>query len=254
MNSNKGATNQSHLTLLHAHSLLQQCRTSYNPQGSYTTPAPKLFAPSLGNLSLMWQVPFTQVPPKFAYPSLPEFHFASCVSAQLWFYNMILTASRLTLLDWIYRTTKTLIPRCREDIRLTDTFRHDPPPIRWNRKSTQAPRIGRHWKLLAAFAALNQVVSHASVPFQLSTELEATNRLRKFRSYQGELSTKKLTPQDLAIVHRRIRASTEVFSQATLNNRHVFSAVIDSGCTHSSTNKFSDCDPSSIRRLTTPCW
>jgi len=41
-------------------------------------------------------------------------------------------------------------------------------------------------------------------------------------------------------------------NKATLNNRHVFSAVIDSGCTHSSTNKFSDCDPSSVCRLTTP--
>jgi len=98
---------------------------------------------------------------------------------------MTLRASSLTLLDWIYQTTKTVIPRCREDICLTDTFRHDPPPTRWNRKSTQAPRIGRHWKLLAAFAALNQVVSHASVSFQLFTELEATNRLRKIQITPG---------------------------------------------------------------------
>ena len=206
----------------------------------------------MGNLALIWQIPFVRAPPKFAYPAIPEFHFPGCIAVQLWFYNMILQASGISFFEWVHRTTKSILPRCREDFRLADTFRHDPPPIRWSRKGTQAPRIGRSWKLLAALAALNQTVTQASVPFQLSTEIEATSRLRKFRSYQGALSTEKLSPQDLAIVHRRIRASTDVFSQATSNNRHVFSAVVDSGCTHSSTNKFSDCDPTTIRRLKTP--
>ena len=131
-NSNKGATDRSHLQLLHSHSLLQSCRTSYNLQGSYTKPAPDFITPPLGNLALLWQAPFSQPPPKFAYPSLRELHFPGCITVQLWFYNMILRASGLTLVAWIFQTTKTIVPRCREDLTLQDTFRYDPPPIRWN--------------------------------------------------------------------------------------------------------------------------
>ena len=54
------------------------------------------------------------------------------------------------------------------------------------------------------------------------------------------------------MAQQHLRNSTDLFSKATGDHPHVFSAIVDSGCTHSTTNSFSDVDPKSIRKLSKP--
>jgi len=105
---------------------------------------------------------------------------------------------------------------------------------------------------LATLAVINSSICAHSNAFELSSTKESFNGLRKCRSYQGVLQTDKLSNLDKAMVQKHLRNSTELFHQATEGHQHVFSAIIDSGCTHSTTNTFSDVDPTTIRKLSVP--
>jgi len=165
---------------------------------------------------------------------------------------MILKSSGLHLLEWTIKTTKTLIPTGSDDFSLRDSFLHDPPPIRWSRKSSWPPSFGRHWKLLAVLTALNGCLTQGQSHFQVKSEQEYDSHLWKYRSYQGELRSDKLNHQDLLGLQHHIQANDSHFKTATADHKHIFSAIVDTGCTHSCTNTFSDVDPLSIRKLNPP--
>jgi len=175
-----------------------------------------------------------------------------CISVSLWFYNMILKSSGLHLLKWTIRTTKTLIPTGSDDFSLRHSFLYDPPPICWSRKSNRLASFGRHWKLLAVLTALNGCLAQGQSHFQVKSEQEYDSHLRKYRSYQGELRSDKLNHQDLLGLQRCVQADDTHFKMATANHKHIFSVIVDTGCTHSCTNTFSDVDPLSIRKLNPP--
>jgi len=226
------------------------------PQGSFFTfdsnsPSPTAADSFLFNYWI-WESIYQPRDPTFAYPAWVLSITTGCISVSLWFYNMILKSSGLHLLEWTIRTTKILIPTGSDDFSLHDSFLHDPPPIRWSRKSSRPPSFGRHWKLLAVLTALNGCLTQGQSHFQVKSEQEYDSHLRKYRSYQGELRSDKLNHQDLLGLQRRIQADDSHFKTATADHKHIFSAIVDTGCTHSCTNTFSDVDPLSIRKLNPP--
>ena len=54
------------------------------------------------------------------------------------------------------------------------------------------------------------------------------------------------------MAQHHLRNSTDLFRKAIGDHPHVFSAIIDSGCTHSTTNSFNHVVPESIRKLSKP--
>jgi len=174
------------------------------------------------------------------------------MSVSLWFYNMILKSSGIHLLEWIIRTTKTPIPTGSDDFSLRDSFLCDPPPIRWSRQSNRPASFGRHSKLLAVLAAPNGCLTQGQSHFHVKSEQECDSHLQKYQSYQGELRSDKLSHQDILGLQRCIQADDTHIKTATANHKHIFSAIVDTGCTHLCTNTFSDVDPLSIRKLNPP--
>jgi len=112
--------------------------------------------------------------------------------------------------------------------------------------------MGKFHRLLAILAIVNSSISAQSNAFELCSTRESFSRLGRFRSYQGALQTEKLSSLDRAMVQQHLQNSTDFFSKATGNHPHVFSAIVDSRCTHSTTNSFTNVDPESIRRLSKP--
>jgi len=226
------------------------------PQGSFfasgsdlpTTPSSESFQFNYW----IWETFYQLRDPTFAYPASVLSIMTGCISVSLWFYNMILKSSGIHLLEWTTRTAKTLIPKGSDDFSLRDSFLYDPPPVRWSRKSNRPPSFGRHWKLLAVLSALNSSLTQGQSHFQVKSEQEYDSHLRKYRSYQGELRSDKLSHQDLIGLQRRIQVDDAHFKTATADHKHIFSAIVDTGCTHSCTNTFSDVDPLSIRKLNPP--
>jgi len=117
---------------------------------------------------------------------------------------MILKSSGVHLLDWTVRTTKTLIPTGIEDFSLRNSFKYDPPPIRWSRKSQQPPCFGRHWKLLALLTTLNSCFTQGQSHFHVKSELKFGNHLRKYCSYQGQLQTDNNNNNDNSLTNSLI--------------------------------------------------
>jgi len=144
--ANKGA-----FTFATAHAIFLQASKSMIPQGSFAhsdsnspSPTTDLFQSNCW----IWESLCQPRDPTFAYPASVLSIMTGCISASLWFCNMILKSSGIHLLEWTIRTTKTLIPTGSDDFSLRDSFLHDPPPMRWSRKSSWLPSFGRHWKLL----------------------------------------------------------------------------------------------------------
>jgi len=145
------------------------------------------------------------------------------------------------------------MPQTPADCALRDSFQREPdPPPAWSRKSRQRPLVEKYHRLLAILTIINSSICANSNAFKLCSTRESFNRLQRFCSYQGELQTNKLSSLDRAMVQQHLRNSTDLFSKATGDHPHVFSAIVNSGCTHSTTNSFSDVDPKSIRKLSKP--
>ena len=123
--------------------------------------------------------------------------------------------------------------------------------MRWSRKSSRPPSFGHHWKLLAVLTALNACLTQGQSHFQVKSEQEYDSHRQKHRLHQGKLRSDKLNHQDLLGLQRRIQANSH-FKTTTADHKHIFSAIVDTGCAHSCTNTFSDVDPLSIRKLNPP--
>jgi len=162
-------------------------------------------------------------------------------------------SSGIHLLEWTIRTTETLIPAGSDDFSLRDSFLHDPPHIRWSRKSNRSASFGRHWKLSACYSCRSKWMPHQGQShFHVKSEQECDSHLRKHQSCQGELRSDKLSHQDLLGLQRRVQADDVHFKTAAANDEHIFSAIVDTGCAHSCANSFSDANPLSIRKLNPP--
>jgi len=112
--------------------------------------------------------------------------------------------------------------------------------------------VGKRHRLLAVLAIINSSITANSNAFDLCSTRESFNKLQLFRSYQGELQTNKLSSIDRAMAQHHLRNSTDLFRKAIGDHPHVFSAIIDSGCTHSTSNSFNHVVPESIRKLSKP--
>jgi len=221
-------------------------------------------------------------------PSLPTYpasmapFLSHCIIISLWFYAMGLRSFGFSFSQWQIRTTKLIFPQfwtppslwlssddpddgpndgpfrhlccCLAHIKrcltFRDTFAIPQSQPRSSRKQSNYTKPNR-LKLLMLLSALNNSVTESHT-FQLSSELKFRQQLRRCRSLQGDLQAHKLKPTELFALQRRIKSSNETFSQVSSNDDHMFSAIADSGCSYSATNKFTDVEPASIRKLSTP--
>ena len=167
----------------------------------------------------------------------------------MWFYNWILRLQGVRWPNWVQCRSKQPLPTAASDFSLNDSYSTDPPPTKWKRKKSVPSSRQR---LLLMFGLINSVALGSASPFELSSDLSHLSTLRRMRSCQGELRTNKLNNHDLAIVQRHLRESGDQFLHAIGHNNNVFSAIVDTGCSHSATNTFSDVDPQSIRKLDKP--
>ena len=96
-----------------------------------------------------------------------------------------------------------------------------------------------------------QLVQTGSI-MQLHSEATLKHNLRKFRGSKGELNTCKLKPVDLVAVQAMIKDTNASFQAATGNSPHTFSAIADSGCSHSCTPCKDDFIPGTLQKLDQP--
>ena len=177
--------------------------------------------------------------------------FQHCVLLIMSFYNMFLCLAGHTWDGWSCRVTKLAVPTPSEGApTLTDTYSTRPPRKPPNRTAPTQSRLSKASSLLL-FGALCGAVSAS--PFELKSELQQTQRLRRLRSCLGNLDTNKLTPVDRVHLHHRINIANQTFSNSLADHSSVVvTGVVDSGASHGASNCFHDCDPASIRRLSKP--
>ena len=123
-----------------------------------------------------------------------------------------------------------------------------------SRKIQNAPLVGA--RSLAMFLSVFCNLSGVA-PFSLSSQKDLTQRLRRFRGFQGELQSNKLPPLELEQLQLRLKSSTDTmttYAETTLgaNVKNMCTGVVDSGCSFTTLNSFEWVDPSSIRRLAQP--
>ena len=163
---------------------------------------------------------------------------------------MLLRACRITWTSWSIVTYKTIIsPTWISLLSLHDIFLREPPPLPRCQKR-QSPFASKP-HLLSLFLTLSGLLTADPVIASCS-DLAFRSHLRQFRSCQGVLQTTKLGSHDLSVVQRHLRSSNTLLDEATAGSPHIFSAIVDSGCSYSATNCFSDVDPKSIRKLSEP--
>ena len=191
--------------------------------------------------------------PSFAFPSRLGWFFGNCVLITMAFYNMFLCSAGHTWSAWSTRVTKLVLPRFKEGLRsplLVDTYPERPPA-----KPPRAVTRSSHSRARATAALLFTAISStvAAHPFELKSELQFTQRLRQYRSCLGHLQTNKLTPIDRVHLHERINISTLEFNQSVSDHSSdIVTGVVDSGASHGASNRFEDCDPKTIKRLSEP--
>ena len=179
---------------------------------------------------------YSPPPPSFVYPSIFTVLFSGCVFLYLWFFNSILRTHGIRWSSWCCSTYKTLFPSM-----------DSPPP-----KPPDPPSgLLSTPHLLRLFWTINGLLTSPPALASVS-EVQFRHKLRKYRSFQGILQTNKLSKHDLQVVQRHLRSSDAFLREATNYSPHIFNAIVDTGCSYSATNTFSDCDPASIRRLTEP--
>ena len=196
--------------------------------------------------------PFLQPTRSFIYPSSFGIFISGCVLLWPWFYNMAISLQGYSQSSWIKRTRKLILPH--RKLSTADEFHYDPPPEKWNRKARNSspPPSPSRLKLLSVFALLCGTLVDPTQGISLRSENQFGNHLRKYRAYNGSLDTSKLTPHDLSVLQRHLRDKTQLLHQLTDHNPNAFTCIVDSGCSYSATNTFSDVDPKSIRRLSNP--
>ena len=211
--------------------------------------------PPLDLLSYWPSIPSWLLPPPlgppFAYPYKCGPFFANCVMLTMSFYNMFLAFAGHTFEQWSIRATKLVVPHFKQALSgsiLADTYPERPP--RKPPNLTHKSRLAKATSLLL-FSALSGSVT--ACPFQLKSELQFTQHLRKYRTFLGNLDTQKLTPIDRVHLHQRINITNQGFTKSLGDHSStVVTGIVDTGASHGASNCFEHCDPNSIRRLSTP--
>jgi hypothetical protein len=168
----------------------------------------------------------TSIP--FAFPSRIGPFFHSCVLLVMSFFNMFLCSAGYTWDGWSFRVTKLAVPTPSEGIpNLASTYSSRPPRKPPNLTVPKQSRLSKASSLLL-FGALSTAVSAS--PFELKSELQYTQRLRRLRSCLGNLDTHKLTPVDRVHLHHRINIANQTFSNSLADHScAVVTGVVDSG-------------------------
>lgn len=161
---------------------------------------------------------------------------------------MALKFGGLTWDEWTRHTSKLVFPSHLFDFSLRDIYPSPSVTPRWQRKP--APTYDRK-RLLTLLGVLSASVTQAH-PFALCSDVEHRQALRQYRSYVGDLKTNSLSNQDLTVLQRQLRSSGKLFQDLTKQSPHVFTCIVDSGCSYSATNTFTDVDPTTLRKLQTP--
>ena len=154
------------------------------------------------------------------------------------FYNMLIQSAGHTWDSMVQRFTQHIVPGS------TDRPPRKPP------RPTGPSLLTKATQLLM-FGALSNTVT--AQPFQLKSDLQFTQHLRRYRSCMGALQTQHLSHLDRVHLHKRIVIASQHFSKTMSDNgSDVLTGIVDTGASHGASPNFSDCDPSSIRRLSQP--
>ena len=193
------------------------------------------------------------------WPSFPIRLFPTlcmCFLVHMWFYNLILRCQDFCWDVWKQCTCKTInvLPMLAGQPLSDQVVTAQPPKRPSSRKTRNAPQVGA--RSLAMFLSVFCNLSGVA-PFSLASQKNLTQRLRKFRSFQGELQSNKLPKLELEQLQLQLKSSSDVmttYAETALgaNVQDMLSAVIDSGCSFTTFNTFKWVDKSSIRRLAKP--
>jgi len=182
----------------------------------------------------------------FAFPNIADW-LLTCVKLHLWFYNTILRSvlngSWVTWTNAILRRAWGPLPLSSSETFDKDNPRHRP---RQNRSISRS-----NLQLLYALNAIASAGQSASV-FKLSSEDALVSHLRKYRSYQGNLDTAKLHPDDLHTLRHMLHYSSETLEAPLASTSNSFTAVVDTGCSITCTNSPHDFIPGTLRALARP--
>ena len=195
-------------------------------------------------------------PPLTTWPSFPHMCvlLTTCFLIARWFYNLFLRVGGFSWHQWAQRVTKLVVPStCFSPSPFADTFDKDNPLPKHRRPRVRStpPPFSLKRGLMLAMTLFGQT-AHMGATFQLESEQLSQQHLRKFRSPKGALNPCKLDATDLATVQDRIRGTNACFQAATGGSPHTFSAICDSGCSHSCTPCKDDFLPGTLQRLEAP--
>ena len=183
------------------------------------------------------------------YPDALTPFLAGCIFLHMWFYNLSLKGCGVSFASWYDRTVKAVLPRSRADVKLSDSYKFDALKDKWKRKRPPwSPRI-KHLTMLLSVLASAATQSHT---FELRSDVAFRKKLRKYRTYLGDLDTRKVPKEELSALHRRINDNSASFKQVAQGSMSVTSSVVDTGASASCLNSLKDVDPTSIRRLDKP--
>jgi hypothetical protein len=164
------------------------------------------------------------------------------------FYNTFLRFAGYSWEAWSFRVTKLVVPSLSEGgLTLADSYSCRPPK---KPPKPASSRLAKASSLLLFGALSGSVAAH---PFELKSQLQLQQRLRRHRSCLGHLETHKLTPLDRVHLHSSIKIANQTFSKSLAHHSSdVLTGIVDTGASHGASNNFTDCDPSTIRRLSKP--
>jgi hypothetical protein len=198
-----------------------------------------------------WHTPSPPYVPKISciFPSTIGIFLSGCICLSRWFCCMILKLGGITWNEWNRRTSKLVFPSHLFDFTLQDVYAPSSVTPKWQHKPSTTTHDRK--RLLALLGILSASVTQVH-PFDLCSEVQHRRSLRCYRSAVGDLKTTNLNTHDLTVLQRQLRSSGRLFQDLTQHSPHVFTCIVDSGCSYSATNSFTDVDPGTIRKLKTP--
>ena len=168
----------------------------------------------------------------FVFPNVSDY-VLSCVKLHMYFYNMLLILIGYGSMIWSAAKMK------RESLQLRDFWRVF---VRTNYdKDNPAPRRSKPTPNLRMVMAINLITSVSSNSvFNLVSDANLGQRLRRYRGLQGMLDTEKLSQPDLMALRQIIQLSDDEAQQLPTSSADSFTAIADSGCSFTCTNDRSD--------------
>ena len=191
-----------------------------------------------------------------AYPA--RLCLLSCISIKMMFYNLMLALHCISWDQWNQIQTKLVCPTL-DEIRSHDTFQDsfdkDDPQPRYIKPSAERrqKRARTPYKrmLLAALTALNSTV-HGHHTFELQSQSQLTNALRKHRCFQGMLRTDRIGDSNLKALQQVIALSNDNFQAALGQSDNALDIIIDSGASFTCGKSEDDFVPGTLKKLPKP--